>query len=77
MATKLVETSTFLAADRYRRTHTVRVLTEYEVMTLGDLGERWSPTGCLAYRMSNGEHINKLPDGRFRTAIKSTLLQRL
>ena len=77
MRTKLVETGAFLTRERGGRTHTLRVSTEYAVEHSAEGGERWVPTGVRIHRLSNGQHVEALPDGTFRTVRTKVLLRRI
>ena len=77
MRTKLVETGAFLTRERGGRTHTLRVSTEYAVEPTGEGGETWVPTGLRIYRLANGQHVEALPDGTFRTVRTKVLLRRV
>ena len=77
MRTKLVETGAFLTRERGGRTHTLRVSTEYAVEHPAEGGERWVPTGVRIYRLANGQHVEALPDGTFRTVRTKVLLRRI
>ena len=77
MRTKLVETGAFLTRERGGRTHTLRVSTEYAVEHSAEGGESWVPTGLRIYRLANGQHVEALPDGTFRTVRTKVLLRRV
>ena len=77
MRTKLVETGAFLTRERGGRTHTLRVSTEYSVEHAAEGGETWVPTGHRIYRLANGQHVEALPDGTFRTVRTKVLLRRV
>ena len=77
MRTKLVETGAFLTRERGGRTHTLRVSTEYAVEHSAQGGETWVPTGLRLYRLANGQHVEALPDGTFRTVRTKVLLRRI
>ena len=77
MRTKLVETGAFLTRERGGRTHTLRVSTEYAVEPAAEGGETWVPTGLRIYRLANGQHVEALPDGTFRTVRTKVLLRRV
>ena len=77
MRTKLVETGAFLTRERGGRTHTLRVSTEYAVEHATEGGETWVPTGLRFYRLANGQHVEALPDGTFRTVRTKVLLRRV
>ena len=77
MRTKLVETGAFLTRERGGRTHTLRVSTEYAVEHVAEGGETWVPTGHRIYRLANGQHVEALPDGTFRTVRTKVLLRRV
>ena len=77
MRTKLVETGAFLTRERGGRTHTLRVSTEYAVEHSAKGGETWVPTGLRLYRLANGQHVEALPDGTFRTVRTKILLRRV
>ena len=77
MRTKLVETGAFLTRERGGRTHTLHVSTEYAVEHAADGGETWMPTGLRLYRLANGQHVEALPDGTFRTVRTKVLLRRI
>ena len=77
MRTKLVETGVFLARERGGRMHTLRVSTEYAVEHSAEGGETWVPTGLRIYRLANGQHVEALPDGTFRTVRTKVLLRRI
>ena len=77
MKTKLVETGAFLTRERGGRTHTLRVSTEYAVEHAAEGGETWVPTGHRIYRLANGQHVEALPDGTFRTVRTKVLLRRV
>ena len=77
MRTKLVETGAFLTRERGGRTHTLRVSTEYAVERAPEGGEKWVPTGLRFYRLANGQHVEALPDGTFRTVRTKVLLRRV
>ena len=77
MRTKLVETGAFLTRERGGRTHTVRVSTEYAVEHSAKGVETWVPTGLRMYRLANGQHVDALPDGTFRTVRTKLLLRRI
>jgi hypothetical protein len=73
----LSKTGAFLTRERGGRTHTLRVSTEYAVEHSAEGGERWVPTGLRIYRLANGQHVEALPDGTFRTVRTKVLLRRL
>jgi len=77
MRTKLVETGAFLTRERGGRTHTLHVSTEYAVEHSEEGGESWVPTGLRTYRLANGQHVEALPDGTFRTVRTKVLLRRV
>ena len=77
MRTKLVETGAFMTRERGGRTHTLRVSTEYAVEHSAEGGESWVPTGLRIYRLANGQHVEALADGTFRTVRTKVLLRRV